>query len=99
MYPEDLREFNGALLVPQPLTIHKPTQNGTGTALKLNTRLAFEWGHTDPEPGQQPVKFLKRTRGGLFVDFAKQNPGRDDKGHATFAWADQKSLVTAKLGL
>ena len=97
MYPTDLKRFSGALLLPQPLTIHKPRQNGGGVALKCNLRYKFEWG-TKPEQAP-PEYFLKRTKGGLFLDFAVQSGERTEGGHAKFAWADRKTLITAKLGL
>lgn len=94
MYPTDLRRFSGALLLPQPLTFHKPRQAGNGVALKLNLRFKFEWGG---EGGEAAAPFIKKTRGGLFVDFAQQGPSAN--GNATFKWTDRASLVTAKLGL
>lgn len=96
MYPDDLKEFYGSLLIPQPLTIHKPTGSGSGTALKLNTRLQFEWKDIEEAP---PRRIHTRTRGGLFIDFAKQKPAKDEKGNANFDWTNTQTLVTAKLGL
>lgn len=94
MYPADLRRFSGALLFPQPLTFHKPRGSGDGQALKLNLRFKFEWG-SKPNAAEY---YLKRSKGGLFVDFAKQGPANAG-GNATFKWTDRSSLVTAKLGL
>jgi hypothetical protein len=100
VYPEELRAFSGALLIPQPLTIHKPTSSMSGQALKLNMKLDFEFGETEPEEGEKPVKYLKRTRGGLFLDFAKQLPVKDEKNNAQFDWMNkQGGLITAKLGM
>lgn len=69
-----------------------------GQALKLNMKLDFTFGKTEPKDDEPPVTYLESTKGGLFVDFAKQLPQKVD-GHARFAWTDTKTLVTAKLGL
>lgn len=100
MYPEDIKAFSGALLIPQPLTIHKPNNSMQGQALKLNLKLAFEFGKTTPDEGEAPVTYLKRTKGGLFIDFAKQLQIKDDKGNAQFDWMNTAGgLITAKLGM
>lgn len=98
LYPEDLKRFGGSSLLPQPLTFHKPRQDGKGVALKLNLRFKFEWGHTEGEAGAPGVEYLARTRGGCFVDFAQQGDS-NAAGNATFRWADRATLLTAKLGL
>jgi hypothetical protein len=100
VYPDNLRNFSGAQLIPQPLTIHKPNGSMSGQALKLNLKLAFEWGETEASDETPAVKFLKRTRGGLFIDFAKQKQVKDSDGNAQFDWMnEQKGLITAKLGM
>jgi hypothetical protein len=100
VYPNDLRRFSGALLIPQPLTIHKPRQSGGGLALKANLRFKFEWGHKQgPDASSTDDYYLKRSKGGLFLDFAAQSGERTASGHAQFAWTDRATLITAKLGL
>lgn len=91
MYPANLGKFAGALLFPQPLVFHKPRVSGGGAALKLNLKYDFEFGGAE---GATP--YLKKAKGGLFVDFAKQGPTVEQ--NATFLWTDRASLVTAKLG-
>lgn len=101
MYPEHIKRFSGALLLPQPIAIHKPRSDGQGSALKLNVRYSFEFG-TSPD---SDVQYLKRSRGGLFVDLAQQarHPDgavkRDANGNAQFDWANRATLVSAKLGV
>jgi hypothetical protein len=76
----------------RPLTIHKPNGSGSGTAAKFNCRMVEEFKRSE---GKQ---FWAKTKGGLFIDLAKQT-GQNDRGDATFGWQQADQLITAKLGL
>lgn len=76
----------------RPLTIHKPNASGSGSAGKFNVRLVEEYGVADGK------RYWKKTKGGLFVDLAKQGP-QNPQGDATFGWRQEQGLITAKLGL
>lgn len=87
--PTDIQQIN---IPTRPLTLHKPTPSQSGSAAKFNVRMVEHLGVSEG------AHFWKKTKGGLFVDLAKQI-GQDDHGNATFGWQQEQGVITAKLGL
>jgi hypothetical protein len=70
----------------EALRLYRPSPKGTGTALKLEVRLA---------PQYHAKGYVESVDGGVFLELARQ-AGQDGAGNATFAWTE---ALRAKLGL